>query len=50
MMKNHNLAKSISELSLYRFKEILKYKSEWYNRDLVVIDQMVSIKQVMFLL
>ena len=39
MLKNHNLAKSISELSLYRFKEILKYKSEWYDRDLVIIDQ-----------
>jgi putative transposase len=39
MMKNHNLAKSIQELSLYRFKEILKYKAEWYGRDIIEIDR-----------
>ena len=39
MLKNHNLAKSIQELSLNRFKEILKYKSEWYERDLIEIDR-----------
>lgn len=39
MMKNHNLARSIQELSLYRFKEILKYKAEWYKRDIIEIDR-----------
>ena len=39
MMKNHKLAKSIQEVSLYRFKEILKYKSIWYGRELVEIDR-----------
>ncbi len=39
MMKNHHLAKSIQELSLYRFKEMLKYKSEWYDRDIIEIDR-----------
>ena len=39
MVKNHKLAKSLQELSLYRFKEILKYKSNWYSRDLVEIDK-----------
>jgi putative transposase len=39
MMKNHNLAKSIQELSLYRFKEMLRYKSEWYDNDIVEIDR-----------
>ena len=39
MMKNHNLAKSIQELSLYRFKEILKYKADWYGRDIIEIDK-----------
>ena len=39
MMKNHNLARSIQELSLYRFKEILKYKAEWYDRTVVEIDR-----------
>ena len=39
MMKNHKLARSIQELSLFKFKEMLRYKSEWYNRDLIEIDQ-----------
>src|SRR5574343_1252485 len=39
MLKNHHLAKSIQELSLNRFKEILRYKSEWYERDLIEIDR-----------
>jgi len=39
MMQNHNLAKSIQELSLYRFKEMLRYKAEWYGRDVVEIDR-----------
>ena len=39
MMKNHNLAKSIQELSLYRFKEMLKYKAEWYDNHIVEIDR-----------
>ncbi len=39
MMKNHNLARSIQELSLYRFKEMLKYKVEWYGNHIVEIDR-----------
>ncbi len=39
MLKNHNLAKSIQELSLNRFKQLLTYKSDWYNRDLIEIDR-----------
>lgn len=39
MMKNHCLAKSIQELSLSRFKEILTYKCSWYGRDLIEIDR-----------
>jgi putative transposase len=39
MMKNHNLAKSIQELSLYRFKEMLRYKAEWYGNHIVEIDR-----------
>ncbi len=38
MMKNHNLAKSIQELSLGKFKSILQYKSVWYNRNVVEVD------------
>jgi putative transposase len=39
MMQNHHLAKSIQELSLYRFKEMLRYKSEWYGNSLIEIDR-----------
>jgi len=39
MMKNHNLARSIQELSLYRFKEMLTYKAEWYGNHIVQVDR-----------
>lgn len=39
MMKNHNLARSIQELSLFKFKEMLKYKAEWYGNDIVMVDR-----------
>lgn len=39
MLKNHNLSKTIQELSINRFKTILTYKSRWYGRDLVEIDR-----------
>jgi len=37
MLKNHKLAKSIQELSLNRFKTILKYKAEWYGREVIEV-------------
>lgn len=39
MLKNHHLAKSIQELSLYNFKSKLIYKADWYNRHIVEIDR-----------
>jgi putative transposase len=39
ILKNHNLARSTQELSLYRFKEILRYKASWLGRDLIEIDR-----------
>jgi len=39
MMKNHNLAKSIQELSLHRFKTMLNYKASWYGRTVIQIDR-----------
>lgn len=39
MMSNHNLARAVQELSLYRFKSILKYKAEWYGRVIIEIDR-----------
>ena len=39
MLKNHKLAKSIQELSINRFKNILEYKANWYGRDIIEIDR-----------
>ena len=39
MMKNHCLAKSIQDLSINETFRQLKYKCEWYGRDLVVVDR-----------
>ena len=39
MVKNHKLAKSISDVSWSKFVELLKYKSDWYGRKLVKIDK-----------
>ncbi len=38
MVKNHNLAKSISDCSWYELTRQLEYKSNWNNRDYVKID------------
>jgi len=39
MIQNHNLARSIQELSLYEFKRKLIYKSNWYGREVIEIDR-----------
>jgi len=39
MLKNHNLARSLQELSIHRFFQILKYKANWYGRNIVQIGQ-----------
>ena len=39
MLKNQNLSKSISELSIGETFRQLKYKCEWYERNLVQIDR-----------
>ena len=37
MLKNHNLAKSISSASWSEFSRMLTYKCEWYGKNLLII-------------
>ena len=37
LLKNHHLAKSISNASWYQFRRMLEYKCGWYNKKLVVV-------------
>ena len=39
MVRNHNLAESISEMNFGEFRRVLEYKAKWYNRKIVFVDR-----------
>ena len=46
MMKNHSLAKAISDVSWYELTRQLSYKSEWNNRQYIQIDTFFASSQL----
>lgn len=46
MLKNHKLAKSISDVSWYEFTRQLEYKCKWLGRTLIKADQWFASSQI----
>lgn len=46
MVKNHHLAKAVSDASFYEFRRELEYKAKWYGKQISVVDRFYPSSQV----